>query len=415
MNLKFADNRNVNILVWTVCISYLLHLLLLVFAPTTHQWNMFFLECKDFLADFFNIVRWTATKDIYVDSSVPKGFATYLPFSYIILSPFVWLLDFDSMSLQDCWANPLAMMCAAFYTIVSLVLFVHSLHCIVKKYGAPRIVILPLLLSSILIFSLERGNPIIISTACMYYFMTYYDRRENKYKYFASTCLVIATVLKVYPVFLGLLLLQKKDYKMIFYCFVLGGILTFVPFLAFESGFKAIPAFVENLGINSNIYGKLITPKFNLQYLAYWFGKMLKHFGLAGENIPDLLYSISLIAIRIFCVYAIFLSFKIEDEFYKLLLIIMVCLYFPDHSEYYCGLYLLPAFIMFFANFEKYSRQENIIFLAFAIIFMQDIQIVHSMQVNLTKIFVTVVTLFLYLYIVILQTIKLVKAKRLFQ
>ncbi len=396
--MKITNKKQLlNVLVYSILISYIIHLFLLFFVPSTHQWNIFFADGKDLLADFFNIARFSANKDVYLN---PKGlgYTCYLPLSYMLLYPFIWLVDFNNMTLQECWLNPQAMICAFIFIVISIILFVHSLCCFVKKYNLSKLILIPLFISNLLFFSVERGNWIIVTAAFMYYFIAFYESDNKKERYFAATCLVIASVLKVYPVFLGIIYIQKKDFKIIVYCFILGIILTFLPFLTFKSGFRAIPTFLETLKWNSKTYAVELNPKFGLPYLCYWFGKALEKLISAPDGISNLFLRISSILIRVICVYAIILSFKVRKIFYKFLLIIMAALYFPAHSEYYCGLYLFPIILLFFSEEENFSRIESVIFLIFSIVLLQNIQIVYAGWFNITRIIVDVVSLMFFIY-----------------
>lgn len=407
----WKENKELKILLVSIIISYIVHLFLLVFFPKTHQWYIFFEEGRDFFADFFNVVRYTSNYDVYLNP-LGKGLTNYLPLAFMLLYPFVWLLDFNNMTLKECWANPQAILCALFFTVVSLIFLIHSMYCLIKQYKTSKLIFIPLLLSNVLFFSIERGNWIIITAAGIYYFLAFYESEEKRLRYFAATSLVIASVLKVYPVFLGLLYLQRKDYKIIMYCFLMGILLSILPFLAFKSGFRAIPSLIDTLKINSEVYSKYLNPKFGIPYLFYGFGLLLEKFFHVPESVANNLLNISLIISRIICIYALFLSFKTKDYVYKLLLLIMAILFFPAHSEYYCGLFFFPIIILLFSKIKERTRVEKVVFLLFFFILLQDIQIVYGGRYNLSRLFVDCVTICFFIYIIIKNTWVLLKQKK---
>ena len=102
-------------------------------------------------------------------------------------------------------------------------------------------------------FSVERGNLVIISAAGAFYFLAFFDSENRMLRYFALFMLVFASVLKFYPVILGFLLLKAKRYKDILYCIILGVLLTILPFFFFKRGLMNIPLLLSNLKLHYEV------------------------------------------------------------------------------------------------------------------------------------------------------------------
>lgn len=385
-----------------ICVSYVLHLCLLVLFRQMEQWDIFFAGGGDFLADYFNSVRFVSNKDVYMNP-IGRGYSCYLPLCYVLLLPFARIVDFSTLSLGACWSNPRAVICALSFTVISFALFFHSLKCLVKKYGASQTILVPLLLSNLTLFTLERGNWIMATAAFLYYFLAFYESESKAARYFAAASLVVASVFKVYPVLFGLLYLRKKDFKMIAFCILLGIPMTLLPFLAFKSGFKAIPTFLETLHLNSTWYQTDLNPKFAAPYLFIMLGDAIKQSFSVPAETPMTLFKISSIVTRVICIYAILLSFKTKDIFAKLFLITMSVLYLPAHSEYYCGLYIFPLVAMFAATFKERSKSDKIVYMLYFTLLLQDIQFVQNGR-NFTRIGVDIITLLVFVYAVVKAT-----------
>ena len=67
MRTNKLDNRSCGVYLITGCVllSYVIHLILLCWNPSGSQLNIFYSSLKDFFADFFNVLRYVAGRDVY--------------------------------------------------------------------------------------------------------------------------------------------------------------------------------------------------------------------------------------------------------------------------------------------------------------------------------------------------------------
>ena len=108
------------------------------------------------------------------------------------------------------------------------------------------------------IFTVERGNPVFISAACVGLFLAWWDSESRRRRIVAALCLAVATVMKISPVLLGLLYLfprekrTPRDWTSVFIAASTVVVLFLVPWMAMPGGFSAIPEFVENAHAHSD-------------------------------------------------------------------------------------------------------------------------------------------------------------------
>ena len=211
----------------------LLFLYFLVFPSSILRFNqhmILFVEGRWLLSDYFLTLRSLLEGDPYGNLEI------YMPLTYLILYPFSQMDDYGSLTIEhdrvfldECWTCPWGMVSYMILLLIMSLLFWHSLQKLNRHHYLSNWSMILLFFSSIFIFSIERGNLIILSAAFVNYFFAYYQDSDKKKVWFALFCLCMATILKIYPAIFGLLLLKEKRYKDILYCFAIGIPLVFLP------------------------------------------------------------------------------------------------------------------------------------------------------------------------------------------
>lgn len=342
-----------------------------------HQENVLFRAGEDFQADFFNVQRYISENDPYFNEINGPSEKPYLPLCYLILKPFNHVCDYAHMSLEDCWHSPLAQLSAILFLLISLFFFFHSFLQLNRNKEWKTYHTFLLLFSSIFLFTIERGNLIILTVAFINYFLAYYDSK-NVWKYRVGLlCLCLAAVMKIYPVLLGLLLLKDKRYKDIALCASMGMILTFVPFLFFQHGFANVPRLFENIQANVEIYkASSHEYKFGIPALGQMAISAINDSSagtLPGKSVACTMTILKIVS-ALLTIASLVLVFFEKRRWLQVALISMVLLMYPVNSGFYCGLYLLPMIVLFW-NKQEYHRIDYMIAILLCLI-MNPIQIV---------------------------------------
>lgn len=369
--------------------------------PLNHQECVVFRAGEDFMADFFNVQRYIADRDPYFNEINTRSEHGYLPLSYLLLVPFNSLCDYAHMSLEDCWHSPIAVYSAIVFLIISLFFFFDSLFRLNSKKGWRIYNTFLLLFTALFLHTIERGNEIFISAACINYFLAFYNADNVWTRRLGLFCLCFAAVLKVYPVLFGVLLLQDKRYKDIAFCVVTGLLLAFVPFLFFKHGFANIPRLIGNLQVNTVTYSTIPSTEYKsgIHALCNGITYAVNYLqpGTIADSVVSCINSIAKVVTALLSIISIVLALFEKRRWLQVGLIALAVMLYPFHSLYYTTLYLLPM-VVFFLSKEDCTKTDYVIAVLICLI-MSPIQIVIP-PITLTPILANIFTIILWFLLI---------------
>ena len=363
-----------NTFVVVLFILFLAFVIGLLNNPFGAQRQIFFSGMEDFFADFFNILRYIADRDPYFNPVNGYGEKAYFPLSYLILYPFSQLDNFNAMSLQETWNSKIGLMSVFLFTMFSVFLLFFSLNQLRKKYDVTTspAVFIGLVLSYTFFITIERGNTIMLATAFVIFFICYYNSECKNERVLAIISLALAVTLKVYPVIFGFLYFEKKQYREIFLSVVVTLFLVFIPYLFFKRGFANFPQQINNVMLNSDNYNYTrMYPRFSLAHLVFYGTSIFKF----SEKVIFSLSGIAQIINILVSVISIILSCLINNKWLKISLLTMAVVFLPTNSGWYCGLYIFPMIVLFFATLKERAKLFNTFILVVFIIFLNPFQI----------------------------------------
>jgi hypothetical protein len=372
-NLLSADNPDYAVIFTAIsCLLFLAFAAELLNNPLGPQRTIFFDGMNDLFADFFNNLRYIAEKDPYLNPTLGRGEKIYLPLTYLILYPFSQLDNFAVMSLQEARNSTMGLMSCFLFICLSVFLLIAALRQLTKKYSVSFMVLIGLALSSSFLFSIERANTLIASAACVVFFICNYDSECRHRRLWAAISLALAATLKIYPALFGLLYLERKRYRELFFCAGITLLLVFVPYLYFKGGFGNIRAHIDNLKSMQRNYGVYrVYPRFSLSHLAYCCSALLKF----SPDTAHLLSSAANVVNTLASVISIIFSLLQKNRWLKISLLTMPLLFMPVNSGWYCGLYMFPMIVLFFSTTRERTKSLNIFIIAVFIAFLNPFQI----------------------------------------
>lgn len=350
-------------------------LVLLFCNPLGDQLNVFFAKTDDLFADFFNVLIYISDNDVYFNTFNGPEQKNYFPIAYVIMDAFSGFFNYSGKILSDVYSSRTAIISCVLFSLMSILLFFHSLGKIVKLNSK---VIFIISFSSIFLFTIERGNLILLSAAMAFYFLAYKDSKDKKNRLFALTALCMSVVLKGYPVVFGLFLLQEKRYKDILFCIIVTAILVIFPFFYFKHGLENIPQFISNVQLNNMVYDDGIYPRYGLVIFNHFLFSVLHAYDSIYASIG---YYIAKYSVVLLSLLSIWFFFKEKMIWKKLLMISIIIAYLPSNNGFYCGIYFFPSLLLFL-NDNSHERKDYLYMLLFCLI-LNPLQIViHNQAIS---------------------------------
>lgn len=218
----------------------------------------------DMFMDYFNPIR-----SLYMDNPYTQINAMYPPINYILLALFyksipeekiIPDLSIDYLSLLEARNSFEAMFSYFSYCFIAILLLIGIINCFLKKNDVKLLFLFDIILlfSWGFLYTFYRGNFLLLPVAAIMFFFLVEDSKSKIVQEIGLVILSIAICMKVYPVFLSIYLLTRKQYskflRLGFYCVLF----YFAPF-ALYGGAESIIANIKNMFIVSNNIDDLYT------------------------------------------------------------------------------------------------------------------------------------------------------------
>jgi hypothetical protein len=344
------------------------------------QANVFFSQSSDYMADYFNIAKYSVDLNPYHNTINGLGEKPLLPLTYVIFYLLSRFANYKHLDAFTAGFSTIGLATSAFIMFFISCWFFILLYDLRKGSTFNKaMTVLTMMLSGIFIFTLERGNIVILSAFCSTVFI-FYRHSENKIiKEIVFVNLAIAASLKGYPALLGILLLYEKKYYEALRLILYGLFLCFLPFLFLESGFADIKQWMVNVQLNNTEYMFKTYPRFGYLYvLSNWDQLALHNLYISRVTMNRIcfiiMHTISILAILFNC------NEKVLWK--KTALLVCIIILLPVNSGLYCGLYMFPVIVMFFNH--QHQSFKNIIYVVLFVMFLNPLQILYN-DINLTQ------------------------------
>lgn len=309
-------------------------------GPT--QAMVVFRQGADSFADTIKLLASTWRRDPYINGD----HGVYPPIAYLLVYPLKFLYggSKDLPDYEDLMDDGNIPCCTLGLSI--LLAFVLILATIHRKEQPPCKLLglaLVLMCSSVVIFSVERANLILISAIGAAVFLNNYNSQNKRKKLLAAGALAIAATFKFYPAILGIVWLNRRDLKFLMLSGSLSFILGTVPLLFFQhSPFENICALINNLGTctdfarTTNFYTNI-----NLtSYLALFIHT------LARSIYPYVhLFDYLFLAWSVICAVC---AVKSNQRWQREFLLASSIIYLSPFACFYTALYFIPSIVSFF-------------------------------------------------------------------
>jgi len=205
------------------------------------------------------------------------------------------------------------------------------------------------------IWSIERGNIVIIAMACTMYFCFNYDSIETRCKEISYLLLGVAISLKIYPVLFCLLLLKKKEYKSIVKVGIYVSILTILP-LMLAGGMNTVFGYIGSLFNQVSSDSNLRVGYLNGLSIMYTFFRLLGIESFFLDNIwvfRGINYCVCLLM-------SVLSVYFVKKEWVTILTLIFAMFLLPGIAHTYMLCFVLIPLVMF-VNEENTINVETVL------------------------------------------------------
>ena len=246
--------KTINLYIILTIISLVSILLVILLSNGSLFRIFFFSDQDDSLMDFFNSLIEVHTKKPYGDFGVlypPLANCFFYILQLFIPSSFkvAWPKDHKETlylvgTSKDIRMNQACMVVFLLTFLLFLFLFIILIQKFSKDRSNP--LVFCLLFSHGMIQILEHGNVIIIAFVFALIFYMFHDSENPVIKEIALISLAVSFGFKLYPAFLGIILLKKRLFKEAFRAIIYGIVLTILPMM-FLDGFSGFSLWINNV------------------------------------------------------------------------------------------------------------------------------------------------------------------------
>lgn len=308
------------------------------------------------------------------DGTYQKYVAIYPPLNYLVYLPIAKIVpDLPSegaetyKGIKDVRTTQSSLMVFMYFTICEIFLLLCillSISCsnyqICNNEKRKIVLALCIIFSGPVVYAAERGNNIFLVVFLLGAFFLWNHDKRKVFRELALVCLVGAAVLKLYPVFFGLILLKDKRWHDIFKCIIYGLAMFFIPFV-FWGGIGEVPLYFETM---FNFVGKSGS---GLEFLRIDLDSILQTilniFSMSTweiANWKELFVKIVLIIVGAICCVS-------KSEWRSCLAVTLLSVLFSKYKFYYAAmLYWLP--VCLFLREKEYRKRDYLYALAFVFV-----------------------------------------------
>ncbi len=374
-----GQNRILNIFFYAVLfgtfVSMLGIILYYVYAyASLHSGSHAFDWLLGIFSDFVYIMNVSLEESPYLieDSSYPPvAIAVLYPFALICKSVFAKyaneVLTVDELTSRVILHPEFWIAMVLFFVVCSAVIIL----VIIKKYKLPPIQSIKtgiiILTSAPFIYAVMRGNTIYFALIFLLLFLLLYEHENPVLREIGYICLVMAGLIKIYPLFFGVFLLCKKKIWASVRIAVYTVALFMLSFFLLKGGTDHFLPFIENLGgFASNTLRLGAGNNLSLTSLLY------RLFALFSQNAADSLAFdiVNGIAVGLVFICATVFAIATKSSLSRYIIASAVVILIPSVSYFYVLVFMLMPFMEYIRSYDELDSVTKYLYgILFLVIF----------------------------------------------
>ncbi len=221
-----------------------------------------------------------------------------------------------------------------------------------------------LLMCAPFVYAVMRGNTVYFAMIFLLIFLLLYDSESAALRELGYLSLVIAGLIKIYPLFFGVFLLAKKKFFASVRIAVYTAVLFLLSFFLFEGGTVHIRPFIANLGgFAGNEYRLLMGNNLSLSHLLYC---VLYPFSVSDEVFG----AINIIMLLLVFLFATVCAIVTRSTLARLIIAAAVVVLIPSVSYFYVLIFMTLPFMQFVREYDTLPCfKQRLYTLLFLVIF----------------------------------------------
>jgi len=240
-----ASNRVVGVFYSIMVAGILLSIAAFFITKGNSLGDMLFYDRHDYFMDYFNSIYYSLHDpyfeyDVIYPALTTAGYYAIGAVLEVVQVPFT-----DAITIRE---SPLGMLSYLLITAVALFVLYKALNKNKEESRKETAIFFILsLISFPMLFSIDRGNSVLIAVIFSLLFLVGYNSDNKKIRYLSYVFLGIAAGIKIFPFLFGLLVVRRsiesrksEDLKELMICALIGAAVFLSPFALFEGSFMAI-------------------------------------------------------------------------------------------------------------------------------------------------------------------------------
>lgn len=315
-------------------------------------------DSGDTFMDYFNSIS-NAKFNPYTDAYSNYPALACLLYKVLFRVTPLELREADSFILRNVQAPLIIFILYNFFIIWFVELIIRKRAALDERNGILlSLVILP---SAPFMFTIERGNLILLSFALSFFFVAFYDSESKVLRELSYCSLAVAAAIKIYPALLGMLLVKRKKIKESIRLLVYGITFFIIPFF-YYGGIKALKIMLSALRYTSNLTEELgYGVNVSLYNICQTFSEIL-NLGISN-------WHISIISLAVFSLLVI-TFFVTQEKWLEFLSLVLIIILLPKTNYYYVMIFLIIPFVEFVKEWHNGNLRQRIYDIAFAVIYL---------------------------------------------
>lgn len=295
--------------------------------------------------------------------------ASYTPIAIMILYPFALICknaihtysestsDIEALTAKVVLEPSFWIALVLFFVICSLVIILITIKMYHLDARNAFKVAITILFSAPFVFAIMRGNTIYFALIFLLLFLLLYQSQYAVVREIAYLCLVLAGLIKIYPLFFGVFLLHRKKIAASFRIAIYFFALFFLSFFLFKAGWGDVSPFLQNLGNFASDEERLLGLT-NLSFSSVIY----KIIYLFSHNVARsaAFHGIQLGFVILLFLFCTVLAIRTKSQFSRSLIAAAIILLIPTVSYFYVLTFMLIPIMEFFKHYNSFTKAKQI-------------------------------------------------------